>query len=376
MDGFDSQVFTNRQRNITDLYLRKHLKFIILLLLAALILWWFGRNLDWAKVRASLQQANWWLLGLATALVIFTYLLRAYRWRIMLTPITPTSLRELYLATTVGFGAIFVFGRAGEAVRPVVLPLRDPRVTPAAAFITIAIERLCDLVATIICFALCLLWLNAPAGHETDFHRLNQAGAALLAGAIAGLAALVLFQKRSKPIIAWLETNSAGWPLPEKLIRIIVSAFKNLALALSVFVNWRELAAVSGWTAVLWFSIIIYDWLVLRAFGLPFGIAEATFIMSWSLVGSMVPTPGGAAGAFHAAAAAGILFLNRGTPTETAAAAALMIHLTGFGPALPIALYYLFRGDINLRRLRQKVETNEELPVNELTELEAAPATK
>ncbi len=356
------------------LFLRKHLKFISLFLLAALILWWLGRKLDWAKVRSSLQQANWWLLALATAIVIFTYLLRAYRWRTMLAPITPTHLRELYLSTCVGFGAIFVFGRAGEAVRPVVLPLRDPRVRPAAAFITIAIERLCDLVATIICFALCLLWLNAPAGHESDFHRLNQAGAALLGAAIAGLVVLALFQKRSRPIIDWLETNVPHWPLPGPLKRIIVSAFKHLAQALSVFVNWRELAAVSGWTAILWVAIVLYDWLVLRAFALPFGIAEATFIMSWSLVGSMVPTPGGAAGAFHAAAVAGILFLNPGVPTETAAAAALMIHLTGFGPALPIAMYYLARGDINLQRLRQKVE--EEPVPEELGEMKPLPVAE
>jgi hypothetical protein len=358
------------------LFLRKHLKFIALFLLAALILWWFGRKLNWAEVRASLQQANWWLLALATAIVIFTYLLRAYRWRAMLAPITPTSLRELYLSTCVGFGAIMIFGRAGEAVRPVVLPLRDPRVRPAAAFITIALERFCDLIATIICFALCLFWLNSPPGHEADFRRLNQAGAFLLASSVAGLVVLALFQKRSQPVIDWLEKHVPSWPVPDVLKRIIISAFKYLAQSLSVFVNWRELAAVSGWTAILWFAVVVYDWLVLQAFGLPFGIAEATFIMSWSLVGSMVPTPGGAAGAFHAAAAAGILFLGRGVTTETAAAAALMIHLTGFGPALPIALYYMLRGDINLQRLRQKVGEEEPGAGAELPELEAVHATK
>jgi hypothetical protein len=354
------------------LFIRKHLKFIFFLLLAAIIVWWFGRKLNWVEVRASLQQANWWLLGLATVLVIFTYLLRAYRWRTMLAPMTEVSLRELYLATCVGFGAIMVFGRAGEAVRPVVLPLRDARVRPAAAFITIMIERLCDLVMTIICFAVCLLFLSAPPGHEADFHRLNQAGVLLLAAAAAGLVALAVFQKKSQPFIAWLET----WPWPGPLRRIVMSGFKHLAQALSIFVNWRELAAVSGWTTLLWGVIILYDWFVLRAFNLPFGLAEATFIMSWSLVGSMVPTPGGAAGAFHAAAAAGILFLGGGVTTETAAAAALVIHLTGFGPALPIALYYLLRGDINLQRLRQKVEEEEEHLEEELAELEALPSAK
>ena len=355
---------------------RKYLKFILLLALTALIIWWFGRKLNWAEVRISLAQANWWMLAAATGLVIFTYLQRAFRWRTLLAPITETSLRELFVATVVGFGAIFVIGRAGEAVRPVVLPLRDPRVRPAAAFITIMVERLCDLVAAGICFALCLFWVSAPPGHEAEFHRLNQAGALLIVAAVIGLAALVLFQKRSAVFIAWTEQRLAAWSfVPAPVGRLILSIFNHLAQALSIFVNRRELLEVTLWTAFLWIVIIFYDWLVLRAFGLPFGLAEATFIMSFSLVGSLVPTPGGAAGAFHAAAAAGILFLGRaGVTPELAAAAALMIHLTGFGPALPIALYYFLRGDINLSRLRQKVA--EEEPETELAELKTAPATK
>ena len=38
--------------------------------------------------------------------------------------------------------------------------------------------------------------------------------------------------------------------------------------------------------------------LVFRAFGLPFGMRARQFLLlGWALVGSLVPTPGGAAGA-------------------------------------------------------------------------------
>jgi uncharacterized membrane protein YbhN (UPF0104 family) len=90
--------------------------------------------------------------------------------------------------------------------------------------------------------------------------------------------------------------------------------------------------------------------LVLRAFGLPFGITETVFVMGWSLVGSLVPTPGGAAGAFHAATAAALIFL--GVARETAAAVSIVMHLINFGPAVIFALFYILRGDISLSRLR------------------------
>jgi hypothetical protein len=63
-----------------------------------------------------------------------------------------------------------------------------------------------------------------------------------------------------------------------------------------------------------------------------------------------VPTPGGAAGAFHAATAAGLIFL--GVPRDTAAAISIVMHVIDFGPALIFGLFYIIKGDINLSRLR------------------------
>jgi uncharacterized membrane protein YbhN (UPF0104 family) len=105
-----------------------------------------------------------------------------------------------------------------------------------------------------------------------------------------------------------------------------------------------------GWTALVWLTITLGNLLVLRAFGLPFGMTETIFVMGWALVGSLVPTPGGAAGAFHAATAAALIFL--GVNREKAAAVSIVMHLVDFGPALVLGLFYLVRGDISLARLR------------------------
>ena len=67
-------------------------------------------------------------------------------------------------------------------------------------------------------------------------------------------------------------------------------------------------------------------------------------------MGSAVPTPGGAAGAFHAATGAGLFFL--GVEKEQAAAVAIVLHLVDFGPAALFGLFYFLRGDVNLERLR------------------------
>lgn len=101
---------------------------------------------------------------------------------------------------------------------------------------------------------------------------------------------------------------------------------------------------------MVWVGIVSANLLVLRAFGLPFGFSETIFVLGWSMVGSLVPTPGGAAGAFHAATTAALIFL--GVKSETAAAVSIVMHLIDFGPAGVFAFYYLIRGDINIKQLR------------------------
>ncbi len=91
---------------------------------------------------------------------------------------------------------------------------------------------------------------------------------------------------------------------------------------------------------------------MLRAFGLPFGVRETLFVLGWALVGSLVPTPGGAAGAFHTATAASLLFLNNQLRTEDAAAVSIAMHLVYFAPAVIFGLYYFFHGDISVARVR------------------------
>lgn len=339
------------QRSFLKHSTRKYVEFGSLWLLAIIILWWFGRQLNWAEVRESVTQANPWLLALAAVVVSVAYFLRAARWRALLAPLTTAGLHNLFIATTVGFGAVFVFGRMGEVVRPVVLPLRDPNVRPSASIVTIMVERIYDLLAVIILFAANLLWLEPPAGGLVEFDRVRVGGVVLLAIALALVVALALFRKNSERVLQWTRTLLEHRRfVPARVFRAVYSLLEQLARALRVLVDARELAVTVGWTALVWLGITLANFLVIRAFGLPFGLSETIFVLGWALVGSLVPTPGGAAGAFHAATAGALIFM--GVARNTAAAVSIVMHLIDFGPALILGLIYLMRGDINLSRLR------------------------
>jgi uncharacterized protein (TIRG00374 family) len=233
-----------------------------------------------------------------------------------------------------------------------VLPLLNPQVRRTTAVLTIIVERVFDLSVLCMLFGLGLLWLPLLGNQLTAKAHVTEIGIVLLALPALAIATLIWFKKsfidRRNRLMETSELKHVGG----SRIRRAVSRFLNqLMRALSVLSNAREFIAVTLWTAVQWASVILTNWLVLRAFGLPFGFKETVLVMCFGLAGSFVPTPGGAAGAFHAAISGGLVLL--GVALEKAAAISIAAHLVGFIPALAFGSYFLLRRGVNLTQLQR-----------------------
>lgn len=333
---------------------RKYIEFGILCLLASALFWWFGRNLDWVEVRRSVSNADPYLLAAAVLVISSVYFFRAFRWGALLKPLRAARFPDLFAATTIGFSAVFLLGRAGEVVRPVALSMRDPRIRPSASLVTIVVERIYDMTAVALIFAINLIWFKPPATLGVSFERVRTAGLVLFGATVLGIAFLTWFRSKSQLVIRLVEGLFARLRfIPQRLAKLVLGILQQLAQALRVLVNLAELFETIGWTALTWFAIASANLLVMRAFHLPVGFPETIFVLGWALVGSLVPTPGGAAGAFHAATAAGLLFL--GVHKETAAALSIVMHLVDFGPAILFGIFYVIRGDLSVAKLRTMI---------------------
>jgi uncharacterized protein (TIRG00374 family) len=350
--------------------LRKHLKFIVLCLLAAAVLVWFGWSLNWAEVSADMARADWRLVAVAVALVWVTYLIRAFRWRTLLAPLAPrASLRASFAATCVGFAAIFLVGRAvGEVLRPAFLSVRDREVRPGPAFVTIAVERIFDTAAVVVLFAANMVVLRLPGASVDTSTRIRTWGLVLLAATLAGLFALAFVKRYAAALTARLDAKSERLPrFVRRPVKIFGGLLVQTAQALGVLTDARELLVVVGWTAALWAAITAANLLVLRAFGIPLGVSETIFVLGWSLVGSLVPTPGGGAGTYHAATAYSLIAYFGVGETE-AKAAVIVLNLVVFGAALPFGLYYFLRSGVGLSRLRELAAAEEAKAAEEKSE--------
>jgi len=330
--------------------LRKYLKFILLSLFAVFLLWFFARNLDWQEVSASLRKANPLWLSLAFIGICLGYFLRAVRWQVLLAPITPASLRELFATTTVGFSAVFLVGRAGEIVRPMWLPMRDRRVRPSAAVVTIFVERVFDLASLISFFSISLIWFRTPPGREAELASIEWAGNLMLACVIIGIVGLLVYHWYSPVFIDLMSRLTDHKFIPKRLREIIMSLMEQLATALNILKSPKEIFWASFWTLALWLSIALPTWFVILAFDLKMGFVDSIFVMGVASLSSLIPTPGGAAGAFHGATASSLMLLS--VEREQAFAVSIIMHLIYFAPAVFFGLYYLFHGDISIERFR------------------------
>src|SRR5450759_4290734 len=112
-------------------------------------------DFTWRKFIHSVGQANIWLLLLSLIGIYGCYAIRAVRWQRFCKYLGPTSFVNTFAGTLMGFAAIFVLGRAGEPVRPLLLA-RKERLPVASMFGIFFLERFCDFAAaaTLTCLAL------------------------------------------------------------------------------------------------------------------------------------------------------------------------------------------------------------------------------
>ncbi|MBK9529036.1 MAG: flippase-like domain-containing protein [Acidobacteria bacterium] len=330
--------------------MRKYIKFIVLVLITIAIFWFFGRNLDWQEISTALRRANPYYLGLAFLGICLGYFLRAVRWQVLLSPIADAKIRDLFATTTVGFTAILFVGRAGEIVRPMWLPMRDNRIRPSAALVTIFVERVFDLASLMAFFSISLMFFRTPEGRETEFASIKLAGNIIVAIIVAGIIGMIIYHRYSAQIIDWAAAFTDRGFVPKRVRYVFLSLMRNMATALDILKSPREIILATFWTVALWVAIAIPTWIVLMAFDLPMTFLDSTFVMGVASLGTLIPTPGGAAGAFHAATAGSLIIL--GVEREQAAAVSIIMHLIYFAPALVFGLYYLFHGDISIEKFR------------------------
>ena len=312
------------------------------------------KSFDGHKFSASLLQVRPPELLGAILLMYSTYLLRSLRWREFVLPVKKTSVARLLAANIVGFGAVAIFGRAGELVRPYLIAHHED--LPVSGQVAVwMLERFCDGVTIVLLVgaAVFLSGMGEDASGQLGeaLIRMRRAGIILLILTVGGVALLILYERRRETwgprLLARLRFLPAG--SLEPIRRHLESFARGLAGVRSA----RAWIMGAIYSFLIWLAIAAAFWLTLRALGPPvdeLDFAAAMLVLGFAIAGSaiMIPGVGGGTQLFT------IIVLTEvyGAPPEAATSAGLVLWGLLFLVVVPPAVVLGVRDGLTWNKLR------------------------
>lgn len=270
----------------------KGLKFTLSFALAAVLVYFAFKEVQWDEFFEGLRQTNWWYISLSVIVSLLALLFRQLRWHMMLFPLDG-SVRQLDVwdADNIGNLANIVLPGAGEFTRCGLMTTKNAKYDKV--FGTILMERIWDFLAILILMglALALMWdrlgsffldsVVKPAAGRINFG---------LGWALIAVIVLVL-------VLLWLAfALRRSFTVCDKVACFMEEMLQGFLASLKIKHKFRFVL----YTMLIWLMYILTTWFTFKA--MPdyacLGFGDALFLSAIGNFASVIPVPGGI-GAYH-----------------------------------------------------------------------------
>ena len=321
-------------------------KSLFLLVLAAIVLLLIyrlaGGDFDWRLFFSSLWNVRPGWIAMSIIFTFLGYVFRAFRWQVLLHRLKSIHLGSLVSATFIGFSAIFIFGRAGELVRPIWITRRE-QIPLSASLATIIVERFLDSLMLIVLFGWSLLLVDLPVAAGAALTLMKDTAWVMVISSIAAIIVLFFFRSNIDRIVAFIP-----------FVRIS-SLLRNFSEGLSFLDERRSFGLAVAHSAAVWITIVLQFWFMLLGMHFDFSISAATLVMVGAAIGSIAQIPG-VGGGFQA----GYVFCMTTffiVPPEQAIATSLLAWVSSNVPTLVVSGLYMISHGLSLRDLKTAAVT-------------------
>ena len=318
------------------------------------------KGFSWSKLGEAVRGARLDLLLASLAAIYACYWIRGLRWVRLSRHIGPAGVWSVYAATLMGFVAIWLLGRPGEPVRPLLIARRE-NLPVSGMFGIYVMERALDIAVTILMTGWMLVYLPDllrerelanPGGAASKMLPLLQRAGFIFFALFAALAIFLVYLRvtRGGALARAAESwrGASGW---RKRASGLFAGFLEGSQALR---TWGDLATAAVLTAAHWVLVLaIYCW-VPRSFGgtlASFNARDAVVTLACTMLGSTLQLPGIGGGSWVGSFLAMTLFL--GIPDEPAMAAAVTLWLVTFAGCAIVGIPLLAREGMSLGELRR-----------------------
>lgn len=323
-----------------------YLKTLIGIVVSVGFLVWIFASTDWSAVQGYMGQISWpWLLP-ALAVTLLHYVLRAWRWALLLPDEQTPSRRLLFDGIMFGNFATFLLPlRAGEFLRPW-LVARHSKLPFSTGFASVVVERFFDLSAVLICFA--FMVHNGGQHHEALV-----AGAWALSG-LGGLICAFLILGSFFPQSILRLVNSCLCIFPKKFAQPLSRFADNLLEGASLLRSPRKALYVFLLTLCIWASAFWLFDIFLRLFQFPSSVHFAVSIGVIVSLAVALPSAPGFLGVYQTACI--LAFQQQGLSQAQAVAFSLVNHAFQYIVFFLYGVYLLAHYGVSLAGMRKRVE--------------------
>jgi uncharacterized protein (TIRG00374 family) len=345
---------------VEETIIRRHTwKWVAGCVLAGVLAGWFiraqlaVRGFDWGLAASAVTRLRWpWLL-LSLVPIFGTYYGRALRWAVFLKPLkAQPSMRNLLVATVIGFTAVTLFGRAGDFVRPYLIAVKE-KVPVASQLASWLLERIFDLLMASILLGFALSRVQASGVHVGPKLAwiLTFGGKIVGASCVVVLIVLLSLRHFAEPVRRRL-ISAAGW-LPERWFARAEKMITALVKGVESTRSDGALLLIFVYSVLEWALIAACYWCLAQAFVgiINLTIVDVLILMGFVAFGGVVQIPGVGGGTQVAA----ILVLTElyGVRVELAASFALLLWILTFVAIVPVGLGLALKEGLDWHSLRQ-----------------------
>jgi uncharacterized protein (TIRG00374 family) len=327
--------------------------------LSLVLLYFFGRSVDWKDVPAQIVDVNIPLFLLAVLLSAFHYLTRSLRWQVLIAQEKlNVRFRNLVAAHILGFTANAVFpGRLGELVKPLYLS-RKEGIRAGFAVGTVVVERIFDAITLTVMVGLFLVsrplfassWpVGAEAGQRLTF--LGISGLVLAAALVVIIVALFLFRERARSILRFILR-----PLP-KARAAVERLLDEFLDGLRCFRSVKQVVNYAVLSLVVWFGVVFFYWVFFLAYRVPVPYFVVIPYVFLTAIGASIPTPG-MVGGFDFFSKWGMIMILKIDPGR-AAGLTIVVHALQIAVTCLLGYAILAREGVTLLQLKRMGESEQ-----------------
>ncbi len=273
----------------------KSKKVILILLglfLGAFFLYLSFRDVSWMELKNGMLEMKPVYLIPAFFLMLSVQLVRALRFRIIVSPFCNLSVKSSWHLLNIWAGAGSLLpARLGEFLRPYLL--QQQGVSFTSSFGAVIVERFFDLSGLLLLLGI-VLWRTPEIPHMYSWF-----GFLMLVMLLIGYAFILFALVHREKVDVW--TAKILGLLPHKAAGFIGSLLKKLLDGFGIMSGLKKVIILFGYSVLLWLLFATLTYVFLTAFSINAPFLTAVTIQVFICFGVALPSAPGFIGTFHAA---------------------------------------------------------------------------